>query len=79
MMSNARVTYESDSRHLAVTAFINNIEDELVFSNSLQSPAKPGDDLQPDPAAAHLRREGNGAVLTDIGGAPRPAFPTHSL
>ena len=42
LMSNAHVTWESDSQHLAFTAFINNIEDELVFSNSLQSPAKPG-------------------------------------
>ena len=42
MMSNARITYETASGKYAVTAFINNIEDELVFSNSLQSPAKPG-------------------------------------
>jgi iron complex outermembrane receptor protein len=42
MMSNAHITWESDSSNLALTAFVNNIEDELVFSNSLQSPAKPG-------------------------------------
>ena len=42
MMSNAHLTWESESSGLAVTAFVNNIEDELVFSNSLQSPAKPG-------------------------------------
>jgi len=42
MMSNARLTWETESANLGVTAFINNIEDELVFSNSLQSPAKPG-------------------------------------
>lgn len=40
MMSNARLTYENKPGTWAVTAFINNIEDELVFSNSLQSPAK---------------------------------------
>jgi iron complex outermembrane receptor protein len=42
MMSNARVTYETPSGKLALTGFVNNIEDEIVFSNSLQSPAKPG-------------------------------------
>jgi iron complex outermembrane recepter protein len=42
MMSNARLTYETASRNFALTAFVNNIEDELVFSNSLQSPAKAG-------------------------------------
>jgi len=42
MMSNARLTYETASGKLALTAFINNIENELVFSNSLQSPAKAG-------------------------------------
>jgi iron complex outermembrane receptor protein len=42
MMSNARITYETANGRYALTAFINNIEDELVFSNSLQSPAKPG-------------------------------------
>lgn len=42
MMSNARLTYETANGNLAVTAFVNNLEDELVFSNSLQSPAKSG-------------------------------------
>ncbi|ADL01413.1 TonB-dependent receptor [Brevundimonas subvibrioides] len=42
MMSNARVTWETPSGNLAITGFINNIEDELVFANSSQSPAKPG-------------------------------------
>lgn len=42
MMSNARVTYESPSGNFSLTGFINNIENELVFANSLQSPAKPG-------------------------------------
>jgi iron complex outermembrane recepter protein len=42
MMSNARLTWEPQGGKLALTAFVNNIEDELVFSNSLQSPAKPG-------------------------------------
>ncbi len=42
MMSIARLTYETESGNLAVTAFINNLENELVFSNSLQSPAKAG-------------------------------------
>jgi iron complex outermembrane recepter protein len=42
MMSNARVTWEPPAAKLALTAFINNLENELVFSNSLQSPAKSG-------------------------------------
>jgi iron complex outermembrane receptor protein len=42
MMSNARLTWETQSGNFGVTAFVNNLEDELVFSNSLQSPAKPG-------------------------------------
>ncbi|WP_426039951.1 TonB-dependent receptor domain-containing protein [Brevundimonas sp. DC300-4] len=42
MMSNARVTWETPSGNLAITGFVNNIEDELVFANSSQSPAKPG-------------------------------------
>jgi iron complex outermembrane receptor protein len=42
MMSNLRVTWENEPANVAVTGFINNIENELVFSNSLQSPAKPG-------------------------------------
>lgn len=42
MMSNARITWETMEGKLALTGFINNIENELVFANSLQSPAKPG-------------------------------------
>ena len=42
MMSNAHVTWESDSSNLALTAFVTNLETELVFSNARQSPAKPG-------------------------------------
>ncbi len=42
MMSNARVTWETPNGGLAITGFVNNIEDELVFANSLQHPAKPG-------------------------------------
>lgn len=42
MMSNARLTYETSSGKLAITAFINNLENEVVFSNSLQSPIKAG-------------------------------------
>lgn len=42
MMSNARLTYETPSGAFSLTGFINNIENELVFANSLQSPAKPG-------------------------------------
>jgi iron complex outermembrane receptor protein len=42
MMSNARLTWETRSGNFGVTAFVNNLENELVFSNSLQSPAKPG-------------------------------------
>jgi iron complex outermembrane receptor protein len=41
-MTNARITWESGSGGLALTAFVNNIEDEWVFSNSLQSPVKTG-------------------------------------
>ena len=42
MMSNARLTYETASGKLVLTAFVNNIENDLVYSNSLQSPAKAG-------------------------------------
>lgn len=42
MMSNARITWESNGGMFALTGFVNNIEDEIVFSNSLQSPAKSG-------------------------------------
>jgi iron complex outermembrane receptor protein len=42
MMSNAFLTWESAAGGFAVTGFINNIEDETVFSNSLQSPVKTG-------------------------------------
>lgn len=42
MMSNARLTYETASGKMSITAFVNNLENELVFSNSLQSPAKSG-------------------------------------
>ena len=41
-MSNAFLTWETQSGGFAVTGFINNIEDETVFSNSLQSPVKVG-------------------------------------
>ena len=41
-MSNARLSFAPGSERYTVTAFVNNIEDERVFSNSLQSPAKPG-------------------------------------
>jgi iron complex outermembrane recepter protein len=41
-MSNARLGWEPASGRYTVTAFVNNLEDELVFSNSLQSPAKAG-------------------------------------
>ncbi|WP_084238494.1 TonB-dependent receptor [Sphingomonas asaccharolytica] len=42
MMSNARLTYETANGRYSLTGFINNIENKLVFSNSLQSPAKGG-------------------------------------
>jgi iron complex outermembrane receptor protein len=42
MMSNARLTWETQSGNFSLTAFVNNIEDELVFSNSFQSPVKSG-------------------------------------
>ncbi len=42
MMSNAHLTYETESGAFALTGFVNNIEDELVFSNTVQSPAKSG-------------------------------------
>lgn len=41
-MTNARITYETASGKYAVTAFVTNIEDEIVFSNSFQSPVKSG-------------------------------------
>jgi iron complex outermembrane receptor protein len=41
-MSNARATYETADGRYAFTGFVNNIEDEVVFANSLQSPAKAG-------------------------------------
>ncbi|MDT0510108.1 TonB-dependent receptor domain-containing protein [Novosphingobium sp. MMS21-SN21R] len=42
MVSNARVTWESASGAISLTGFVNNLENELVFANSLQSPAKAG-------------------------------------
>ncbi|QNA86757.1 TonB-dependent receptor [Sphingomonas sp. So64.6b] len=42
MMSNARLSYETANGRYSLTGFINNIENRLVFSNSLQSPAKAG-------------------------------------
>jgi iron complex outermembrane receptor protein len=42
MMSNARLTYEPENGRFSIGAFVNNIENEIVFSNSFQSPAKPG-------------------------------------
>lgn len=41
-MSNARLSWEAASGAWSVTAFVNNIEDDIVFSNSLQSPVKGG-------------------------------------
>jgi iron complex outermembrane receptor protein len=41
-MSNARATYETADGRYAFTAYVNNIEDEVVLANSLQSPAKAG-------------------------------------
>jgi iron complex outermembrane receptor protein len=41
-MSNAHATFETADDKWAVTAFVNNIEDVVVFANSLQSPAKAG-------------------------------------
>ena len=41
-MSNARLSWETRSGNFSITAFVNNIENELVFSNSLQSPVKAG-------------------------------------
>lgn len=42
MMTNARLTWETQSGNFSLTGFVNNIEDELVFSNSFQSPVKGG-------------------------------------
>jgi iron complex outermembrane receptor protein len=42
MMSNARLTWETEDSRIALTGFINNIENEIVFSNSFQSPVKAG-------------------------------------
>lgn len=41
-MSNARVTYEAPGGEWSLTGYVNNIEDKVVFANSLQSPAKAG-------------------------------------
>jgi iron complex outermembrane receptor protein len=42
MMSNASLTYETANGRFALTGFINNIENKLVYSNSFQSPVKAG-------------------------------------
>jgi iron complex outermembrane receptor protein len=42
MMSNARITWENASGAFSLGAFVNNIEDTLVFAASLQTPAKAG-------------------------------------
>ncbi|MBL8551374.1 MAG: TonB-dependent receptor [Hyphomonadaceae bacterium] len=42
MMSNLRVTWENEPGQVSITGFVNNIENELVFSNSFQSPVKSG-------------------------------------
>lgn len=42
MMSNASLTWRSASGGFALTGFINNIEDKIVFANSFQSPVKQG-------------------------------------
>lgn len=42
MMSNARVTWEEAGGRFTIGAFVNNLENTLVFAASLQSPAKPG-------------------------------------
>jgi iron complex outermembrane receptor protein len=42
MMSNARITYETPDGRWGVTGFVNNLENEVVFANSLQHPAKAG-------------------------------------
>jgi iron complex outermembrane receptor protein len=41
MMSNARLTWENAPGSLAITGFVNNLENALVFANSTQSPGKP--------------------------------------
>jgi iron complex outermembrane receptor protein len=42
MMSNAHLTYETANGAYALTGFVNNLENALVYANSLQSPAKAG-------------------------------------
>lgn len=42
MLSNARVTWDDASGKFNLGAFVNNIENTLVYAASLQSPAKPG-------------------------------------
>ncbi|MEG3178868.1 TonB-dependent receptor [Sphingomonas sp. RB3P16] len=42
MMSNAHLTYETASRAFSLTGFVNNLEDKLVYANTVQSPAKSG-------------------------------------
>jgi iron complex outermembrane receptor protein len=41
-MTNARITWQDAAERFSIGAYINNIENSLVFANSLQSPAKPG-------------------------------------
>lgn len=42
MTSNLRITYAPRSDVFELTGFVNNVENALVFSNSLQTPAKAG-------------------------------------
>ena len=41
-MSNAHLTYQDAASRLSVTGYVNNLENAVVFSNSLQSPVKSG-------------------------------------
>jgi hypothetical protein len=65
MMSNARLTWENAPGSLAITGFVNNLENALVFANSTQSPGKPGviyNQLRPP----HLWRAWHAQVLNRI-------------
>jgi iron complex outermembrane receptor protein len=41
-VTNVRVTYETQSEAFALTGYVNNLENEIVYNNSFQSPVKSG-------------------------------------
>lgn len=40
--SNANLTWSNRQDDLSITAYVNNIQNRLIFSNSIQNPGKPG-------------------------------------